>query len=63
MTECVKNSVSLDYEAEYHRMVELNSKLKGENQEYRARCQLLEEEAKILRNQMEVVYLIFGRNR
>ena len=55
---------SLNYEAEYNRMLEMNTRLHDENEQLRMQFECLEAELIRLRAQMDIVYLIFrGGNR
>ena len=49
-----------DYEAEYHRMIEMNTRLHEEKEKLMVKIDHLEAELIRLRAQVDIVYLIFG---
>lgn len=51
----------MDYESGYHRMCELNHKLECEFQELKYKHDAMESEFARMRAQLDIVYLIFGK--
>lgn len=51
----------MDYESGYHRMCELNKKLECEINEMKYKYDQMESEFARMRAQLDIVYLIFGK--
>lgn len=55
-----KSGISLNYEAEYHRLLDENKALRERMLSAEANLREARLEAKILQSQIEIVHLIFG---
>ena len=61
--EYKEKSCSLDYVSEYKKMRDLNEKLNYEIKELKAQLNSMKSEFAQMRAQLDIVYLIFGRNK